>query len=76
MKDGINKQKPNLKTTIECIGLMYQSLQSLHERIYPQNPVWFAIMAISSTNQTGRGAFAQCPAASAPLTTTPFAFHP
>jgi hypothetical protein len=51
MKERTGKVKPDLKQTIESIGLMYQSLVSLQERIYPQNPMWFAIMAQGPVDQ-------------------------
>jgi hypothetical protein len=45
MKDRTNRERPAIRPTIEGIGMMYRSLQSLHERVYPQSPMWFAIMA-------------------------------
>jgi hypothetical protein len=51
MKDGADNEKPDLKQTIECIGMMSQSLESLRERIYPQSPMWFAIMAQGPVDQ-------------------------
>jgi hypothetical protein len=45
MKDRDESKKPDLGQTIEAIGLMYRSLASLRERVYPQSPMWFAIMA-------------------------------
>jgi hypothetical protein len=51
MKDRTNKEKPLLGQTIECIRMMYQSLESLRERIYPQSPMWFAIMAQGPVDQ-------------------------
>jgi hypothetical protein len=51
MKDRTNEKKPDLKQTIEGIGMMYQSLESLRERVYPQSPLWFAIMAQGPVDQ-------------------------
>lgn len=51
MKERTDKEKPDLKQTIEGIGMMYQSLESLRERIYPQSPMWFAIMAQGPVDQ-------------------------
>lgn len=45
MKDRANKTKPHLEQTIKSIGMMYESLASLHERVHPQSEQWFAIMA-------------------------------
>lgn len=51
MKERTDKEKPDLKQTIKSIGLMYEALESLHERVYPQSPMWFAIMAEGPVDQ-------------------------
>lgn len=51
MKDRTNKEKPHLEQTIKGIGMMYESLDSLQERVFPQNPMWFAIMAQGAVDQ-------------------------
>ena len=51
MRDRTNREKPSLGQTIECIGLMYESLQSLYEREFPANPMMFAIMAEGPVDQ-------------------------
>lgn len=51
MKDRTNKDKPHLGQTIECIGMMYRSLQSLYEREYPRSPLGFALMAQGPVDQ-------------------------
>ena len=45
MKDRTNKQKPLLGQTIECVGMMHRSLQSLYEDEYARNPLTFSLMA-------------------------------
>ena len=51
MKDRTNKTKPALKPTIEGIGLMCNSLQSLYEDEYPKSPRGFALMAQGPIDQ-------------------------
>src|SRR5215210_2341871 len=51
MKDRTNKEKPLLGQTIECVGMMYHSLQSLCQNEYPRNPMMFAIMAQGPVSQ-------------------------
>lgn len=51
MTDRTNKEKPHLGQTIKAIGLIYESLVSLHERVYPESPLWFSIMAQGSVDQ-------------------------
>lgn len=51
MRDQTNREKPLLGQTIECIGLMHKSLQSLYEREFPVNPMMFAIMAEGPVDQ-------------------------
>jgi hypothetical protein len=45
MKDRTNREKPAIGPTIDGIGMMYRSLVSLRDEVYPQSPMWFAIMA-------------------------------
>lgn len=45
MNNRANKTKPTIKPTIEGIGLMCHSMQSLFEDEYSRNPMMFAIMA-------------------------------
>ncbi len=51
MRDHTNKVKPHLGQTIECIGMMYRSLQSLYEREHPRSPLGFALMAQGPVDQ-------------------------
>jgi hypothetical protein len=51
MKDRSTKEKPLLGQTIESIGLMYRSLQSLYRDEYPVNPMTFAILAEGEIDQ-------------------------
>lgn len=45
MKTYNNEQKPDLKQTIDSIGMMYRSLHSIYEDQYHQSPFSFAAMA-------------------------------
>lgn len=51
MRDRADKEKPLLGQTIECVGMMYRSLQSLYENEYPRDPLTFAIMAQGPVDQ-------------------------
>jgi hypothetical protein len=51
MREGADKEKPLLGQTIECVGMMYRSLQSLYENEYPRDPQMFAIMAQGPVDQ-------------------------
>jgi hypothetical protein len=41
----MNQNEVLIGQTIEAIGMMYRSLESLRERVLPVNPTMFAVMA-------------------------------
>ena len=51
MRDRTNRKKPDLRKTIEGIGMMYQGLQSLLEEEYSRGPLGFALMAQGPIDQ-------------------------
>ncbi len=51
MRDRNNREKPDLRKTIEGIGMMYEGLQSLLDEEYPRGALGFAIMAQGPIDQ-------------------------
>ncbi len=41
----MNQNEVLIGQTVEAIGMMYRSLESLRERVLPVNPTMFAVMA-------------------------------
>ena len=51
MRDRTNREKPNLRKTIDGIGMMYEGLHSLLEEEYERDRLMFAIMAQGPIDQ-------------------------
>ena len=51
MRDRTNREKPDLRKTIEGIGMMYKGLHSLLEEEYERDRLMFAIMAQGPIDQ-------------------------
>jgi hypothetical protein len=51
MKDRTNREKPVLEPTIKWLQSMSESIASLHKEVYPESPLWFAIMAQGPVDQ-------------------------
>jgi hypothetical protein len=46
----MNQNEVLIGQTVEAIGMMYRSLESLRERVLPVNPTMFAVMAQGPTD--------------------------
>jgi hypothetical protein len=51
MRDRTNRDKPDLRRTIEGIGMMYKGLHSLLDEEYDRDRLMFAIMAQGPIDQ-------------------------